>query len=94
MAATPGQPYWGNDGQYNQLRFADHFIKDLLPFYLEETPRWIPVFGTLMHTRSSYDAITHGLSKTSVDLKVKQKYDGGAGKETRLMFNFSVIEWK
>jgi hypothetical protein len=93
VAGTSGRPYWGNDGQYNQTRFLDHFIKDLLPFYLEETPRWIPVFGTLMHDKGSYDAITHGLSKTSVEVKLNQRRDDG-GKDSRLVFNFSVIEWK
>ena len=101
-AAVPGRPYWGSYGQYNPTAFADHFIKDLLPFYLEDPPP-IPVFGTLLKNPTVYKAFTKGLSRTSVDLKLNERYDpdnpmgnlpGSPRKDTRLTFTFSVLEWK
>ena len=92
---------WGDEGQYDPTKFPDHFIKDLLPFYLENPPP-IPVFGTLLKDPAVYSAVTKVLSRTSVDLKIKGRYDeadpygfaGSPRKDTRLIFNFTVIEWK
>lgn len=100
--AVPGRPYWGSYGQYNPTKFADHFIKDLLPFYLEDPPP-IPVFGTLLKDPAVYEAVTRGLSRTSVRLRLNERYDpknplgnlpGAPQKDTRLVLNFSVVEWK
>lgn len=101
--ATPGFPQWGNSGQYNPTRFIDHFVKDLLPFYLEDARPYVPVFGTLLKDPKVYQAVTKGLSRTSVDLKLGERYDpanplsnmpGAPVKDSRITVNFSVIEWR
>ena len=102
ITANSGQAgNWGDEGQYDPTKFPDHFVKDLLPFYLEHPPP-IPVFGTLLKNPGVYDAVTKVLSRTSIDLRIKGRYDeadpygfaGAPRKDTRLVFNFSVIEWK